>query len=102
MITKIENMTYGLSGKILSISAEVALYADDGVTVLHRAGISAKCNVGDGEMQQKLLSDLTAEAQSVKDTYLAVMGTVATFYPTAATPEEAMGLLAADVEGGIK
>ncbi len=102
MITKIDNMTYGLSGKILAISADVVLYADDGTTVLHRAGISAKCNVGDAEMQQKLLSSLTAEAQSVKDTYLAVMGTVATFYPAAATPSEAMGLLAADVEGGIK
>ncbi len=101
MITKIENMSYSYSAGILSLSATCVLYADDGTTVLHQYGISSKCNVADPDMQAKLVVDLTAKAQDVKDTYNAVMATVGAFYPTATDPAEAISLLASDVEGGI-
>lgn len=101
MLTKIENVTYSYSGGVLSLSGTCTLYDDTGSTMLHQRGISARCNVADPNLKNRLVSSLTAAAQDVKDTYLAVMTTVGQFYPDVASPSEAIAHIVTDVEGGI-
>ena len=101
MIAKLEDINFGVSGDIINVSGTVRLYADDGTTVLFERGISAKGNFNDPNLKSLLVGKLTAEMQAIVDRYKARMSLIQSFYPTATTPQEALGELQAEVENGV-
>lgn len=101
MIAKLEDINFGVSGDIINVSGTVRLYADDGQTVLFERGISAKGNFNDPNLKSILVSRLTSEMQNIVDRYKARMQLIQSFYPSAATPQDALGELKAEVENGV-
>ncbi len=111
MIVKIENPSESYVGNgIVNVTTTVTIYADDGITVLHQKGLSTRANTKDtnldpvsGELLWKVnaVNDLKSKAQEVVDVFDATMKAVATAWPTATTPQEALDLLASEVEAGI-
>ena len=110
MKVKIENSTFSyLGNNVVTASAEVVFYDDDGTTVLHRKGISAKANLNnnDTDINGNLLWQANAEnaladqAQAVIDKYKEMMQAVTAAWPTASTPKDALNFLASDIEAKL-
>ena len=110
MKVKIENPRFSYAGNnITSASSEVVIYEDDGTTELYRRGLTAKANLSDsatdadGNSLWKVNAEnvLAQQAQDTIDKYKVLMQAVVSAWSTASTPDEALSLLASDVEAKL-
>ena len=110
MKVKIENPRFSYAGNnITSASSEVVIYEDDGTTELYRKGLTAKANLSDSatDATGNLLWQVNAEnalaqqAQEIIDKYKVMMQAVTAAWSTASTPDEALSLLASEVEAKL-
>jgi len=102
MVVKIVNPSYSyLGGAKVSFSATVQLLTDDEAVELYSKTIAITQNLQDSNWKDKMIKQYTAEAQSVVDKYKEIMSVVQQAYPDAASPEEAMTMLAEEVQGKV-
>ncbi len=109
MIVCLENQSYSYHRNTITVSADVAIYADTAKTIeLHRYPVSATTNLdltlnsaGVPRFKAILLADLKNKAQAVIDEFVNVMNAIHAAYPTANTPTDALNAFCADVESQL-
>ena len=101
-MVKITDATYSYSqGGIVTVSAMAQVLAEDGLTILYQAGLSANAHLQSKTWRDELKLSLIKQAQQLASDYTKALLEVAIVFPTAKSPAEALALFVGEVNTAL-